>query len=91
MLILIASWIIFGGIVGLVARAIFPGRQSMGLVATVGVGIAGAFIGGIVANALFGGGIFAMHATGWVGSIVGSLVLLAALGAATSSRSTSAS
>lgn len=91
MLVPIASWIVFGGIVGLVARAIAPSPEPMGLVATVGVGIAGSFIGGMVANALFGGGVFAMQATGWVGSIVGALVLLALLAAVASGRSTSPS
>jgi uncharacterized membrane protein YeaQ/YmgE (transglycosylase-associated protein family) len=78
MLMLILGWIVFGGIVGLLARAIFPGRQSMGWVATIGLGIAGSFIGGMLANFFFGGGrLFVMQSSGWIGSIVGALVALA--------------
>ncbi len=89
MIMLILSWIIFGGIVGLIARAVFPGRQSMGVLATMGVGIAGSFLGGMIANAVFGGSILAVHASGWIGSLVGALVVLALLAAVSSRRSAS--
>jgi uncharacterized membrane protein YeaQ/YmgE (transglycosylase-associated protein family) len=49
----------------------------MGWVATIGLGIAGSFIGGLVANIIFGGELFAMHAAGWLGSIAGAVVALA--------------
>jgi uncharacterized membrane protein YeaQ/YmgE (transglycosylase-associated protein family) len=88
MLILILSWIVFGLVVGLIARAIYPGPQSMGVAATILLGVAGSFVGGTLANALFGGGIFAMHAAGFVGSVIGALVLLALMVAASRTRRT---
>ncbi len=77
MLMLILGWIVFGAIVGLIARAIFPGRQSIGWIGTIGLGIGGSFIGGMLANFFLGGGrLFVMQSTGWLGSIVGALVAL---------------
>lgn len=87
MLMLILGWIVFGGIVGLIARAIFPGRQSMGWIATIGLGIAGSFVGGMLANFFLGGGrLFVMQPTGWIGSIVGALVALAVFSLVTRRR-----
>lgn len=78
-LLLLLGWVVFGGVVGLIARAIFPGRQSMGWVGTILLGIGGSLVGGMLANFLFGGGgsLFVMQPTGWVGSILGALATLA--------------
>lgn len=40
------SWIITGLVVGLIARALVPGKQSLGFIMTVLLGIAGACVGG---------------------------------------------
>lgn len=76
----ILMFILFGLIVGLLARAIMPGRQSMGIIATVLVGIAGSFLGGIFGNLLLGRSIFDLHQAGFIGSILGALIVLALLG-----------
>jgi uncharacterized membrane protein YeaQ/YmgE (transglycosylase-associated protein family) len=75
----IIGWIVFGLVVGLIARAIMPGKQHMGVIATMLLGIAGSVIGGLVAD-LFagqaqGGGM--LHGVGWIGSIIGAIGLLA--------------
>jgi uncharacterized membrane protein YeaQ/YmgE (transglycosylase-associated protein family) len=74
----IIAWIVFGFIVGLIARAIVPGRQGMGLVMTTLLGIAGSLIGGLVASAIWGHGAGAAHfePTGFIGSIIGAIILL---------------
>ena len=73
----IIAWIIFGFIVGLIARAIVPGRQGMGLLMTTLLGIAGSIIGGLVASALWGHGSAArFEPTGFIGSIIGAIILL---------------
>ncbi len=74
----IIAWIVFGFIIGLIARAIVPGRQNMGFIATTVLGIVGSVIGGIVASAIEGGpgGLAAWHGAGWIGSIIGAVVLL---------------
>ncbi len=72
------GWIVFGLIIGLIARTIMPGAQSMGLVLTALLGIAGSFVGGWLGTFLSGaGGQPDMHqAAGWIGSIIGALILL---------------
>ena len=50
MLLMIVSWIVFGFLVGLIARAIYPGSQPMGLLMTTVLGVVGSFVGGTIAN-----------------------------------------
>jgi uncharacterized membrane protein YeaQ/YmgE (transglycosylase-associated protein family) len=68
---------IVGIVVGLIARWIMPGAQTMGLLMTGIVGIAGSFIGGFIAR-LFSkpadGAI--VHPAGIILSVVGALILL---------------
>ncbi len=69
--------IIVGFIVGLIARAIVPGAQHMGFLATAVLGIIGSLVGGLLAR-LFSkpkeGAAF--HPAGFLLSIVGAIVLL---------------
>jgi uncharacterized membrane protein YeaQ/YmgE (transglycosylase-associated protein family) len=44
----IISWIIFGGIVGAIARFLVPGRQAMSLLMTIVMGVIGSFVGGAI-------------------------------------------
>lgn len=76
----ILAWIVFGFVIGLLARAVVPGRQRMGLVMTTVLGVAGSLIGGLVASALGGGEIGALHGAGFFGSLVGAVVLLIVAG-----------
>jgi uncharacterized membrane protein YeaQ/YmgE (transglycosylase-associated protein family) len=45
-------WALLGLVVGALARLVLPGRQAIGWLGTAGAGIAGALLGGIIANAL---------------------------------------
>jgi len=73
----IVTWIIFGAIVGVVARFLVPGRDSMGMVATIVLGIIGSFVGGFLAQLLFNGNASIPPPTaGWIGSIIGAIVVL---------------
>jgi uncharacterized membrane protein YeaQ/YmgE (transglycosylase-associated protein family) len=65
---------IVGFVVGLIARAILPGTQKLGLILTAVLGIAGSFIAGFVGEAL--GWYSAGEGAGFIGSIVGAIVLL---------------
>lgn len=51
----IISWIIIGGLIGLIARAVMPGKQSMGMGMTIILGVIGAIVGGLIGG-LFGDG-----------------------------------
>jgi uncharacterized membrane protein YeaQ/YmgE (transglycosylase-associated protein family) len=50
----IISWIVFGLLAGSIARLVVPGRQRIGCLATIGVGIVGALIGGLAGEVLLG-------------------------------------
>jgi uncharacterized membrane protein YeaQ/YmgE (transglycosylase-associated protein family) len=82
----IISWIVFGFIIGLLARALVPGRQSMGFIMTTLLGVAGSLIGGLIATALSGGSMQEMHGAGFLGSLIGAIVLLLVAGVAMGSR-----
>lgn len=71
----IIGWVIFGLVVGLIARAIVPGEQSMGLFRTMLLGVAGSFIGGLFGYFIVGGSL--IQSSGWIGSIIGAIALLA--------------
>jgi uncharacterized membrane protein YeaQ/YmgE (transglycosylase-associated protein family) len=82
----IIAWIVFGFVIGLIARAIVPGRQGMGFVMTALLGIAGSIVGGLVASALAGGPATGFQTSGFVGSLVGAIVLLVVAGMVTGPR-----
>jgi uncharacterized membrane protein YeaQ/YmgE (transglycosylase-associated protein family) len=82
----IIAWIVFGFIIGLLARAIVPGRQSMGLVLTTLLGIAGSIVGGLVASALTGHPVGEFQSSGFIGSLIGAIVLLFLAGLVTGPR-----
>lgn len=65
----ILGWIVFGLIVGAVAKLLMPGRDPGGIIVTILLGIAGSVVGGM----LFGG---SDNRVGIIGSIVGALILL---------------
>ena len=76
----IISWIIFGFIVGLVARALIPGEQRMGFIPTTLLGVGGSFVGGTIGNLISGHYIWSLGTAGFVGSVIGAIVLMLALG-----------
>ena len=65
----ILMFIVLGLVAGLLARAIVPGRQSLGLVATALLGMAGSFVGGFVASLFTQESVFALHTSGIIGAI----------------------
>lgn len=78
----ILTWIVFGLIVGLLARAIVPGRQSMGLIMTTLLGVAGSLLGGFLASVLTGSrDYYGFHPAGIIGSILGAIAVLLIAGA----------
>lgn len=82
----ILFFIIFGFVVGLIARALMPGRQPLGFVLTTVLGIAGSFVGGALASLFTHQRLVDLHTSGIIGSVVGALVLLAVGGAIMSRR-----
>jgi len=71
------GFIVFGLFVGLVARLLLPGRQRIGLLWTLVLGLVGSVVGGTIASYLGTGQIFELNLIGAIAAIVSSLVLLA--------------
>ena len=71
----IITWILFGLVVGIIAKLLMPGRDPGGFIVTILLGIAGALLGGFIGRAMgwYGEG----DAAGWIVSILGAIVLLA--------------
>ena len=67
--------IIVGAIIGLVARAVKPGADAMGWVMTIILGIAGSFVGGLLAG-VFGMDMNSGSLTFLVFSVIGAVILL---------------
>ena len=78
----IIGFLIFGLIIGLIARAIYPGRQHLGWLATAVLGMIGSVVGGLIGHALFGGGSSTADGSwgftpgGWISSIIGAIIVL---------------
>ena len=70
MLALIIFLAFSGLIVGGLARLAVPGPDPMGILATIGLGLAGSFVGGLVAYAFFG------RSAGFVLSVLGAMAIL---------------
>lgn len=74
----ILSWVLFGLVIGAIARFLYPGRQQMGIIATMALGIVGSLLGGFLSWALGfapeGEGAF--RGAGWIMSIVGALIVV---------------
>ena len=70
----ILGWILFGLVAGVIAKLVTPGRDPGGFIVTILLGIAGAFLGGFLGQAMgfYGEG----EAAGMLMSILGAVVLL---------------
>ena len=70
-------FLLFGFVVGLLARAVMPGNQKMGIVRTTLLGIVGSFVGGLLGNVLLGNGAWSeLRSSGLIGSVVGAIVVM---------------
>ena len=70
--------LIIGAIAGFVARALVPGKDSMGIVPTIVLGIVGSFIGGFLGALIFGRDAIEglLQPSGIIGSIIGAVIAL---------------
>ena len=71
----ILGWIIFGLVIGALAKLIMPGKDPGGIIITILLGIVGAFVGTFIGRAL---GLYAQgQAAGWIMSVIGAVIVLA--------------
>jgi len=77
-LLLLLQLVVVGLIAGAIARLLIPGRDPMGCLGTIVLGVVGSFVGGFLAWLLFDrdtdGGVF--QPSGLIGSIVGAVIAL---------------
>jgi uncharacterized membrane protein YeaQ/YmgE (transglycosylase-associated protein family) len=73
----IISWAVFGLVIGLIARMLYPGRQPLGFIATMILGIVGSLLGGFISYAFgFRPEEGAFRGAGWIMSIIGALIVV---------------
>ena len=70
------GFIVFGLVVGIIARIIKPGKQNLSLLATLGLGLVGSVIGGTIASLIGTGDIFELNIIGAVVAIAASVGLV---------------
>jgi uncharacterized membrane protein YeaQ/YmgE (transglycosylase-associated protein family) len=70
------GFIVAGLIIGALARLLMPGRQKIGLLWTLALGVAGSVIGGTIANLIGTGDIFELNVIGFIVAVVAAIGLL---------------
>lgn len=71
----ILLWILFGLVIGVIAKLLMPGRDPGGFIVTILLGIAGSFLGGLIGRAI---GLYepGQRMAGWIVSILGAILIL---------------
>ncbi|MGP9694344.1 GlsB/YeaQ/YmgE family stress response membrane protein [Brachybacterium sp. AOP25-B2-12] len=85
------SWLIIGAVIGLIARAIMPGKQAMGLGSTIVLGVIGALVGGFIGGLFGSKGVSGVFSDPWsiwtiVLSVVGAIIVMVIYGAVTKNK-----
>jgi uncharacterized membrane protein YeaQ/YmgE (transglycosylase-associated protein family) len=76
MIIDLIGFLVFGLLVGGVARLLKPGKDALSLPMTLGLGVVGSLVGGFVANLLGTGGVFELNTLGAIVAVVAAIGLL---------------
>ncbi|EMD29203.1 GlsB/YeaQ/YmgE family stress response membrane protein [Amycolatopsis azurea] len=71
----IVGWILFGLIAGFIARALVPGKDDIGVLRTIVLGVVGSVVGGFLFG-LLTVGLRGFQPAGWIGSIIGAIIVL---------------
>jgi uncharacterized membrane protein YeaQ/YmgE (transglycosylase-associated protein family) len=80
------GFIVAGLIIGALARLIKPGRQNLGLLATLLLGVVGSVIGGTIASLIGSGDIMELNFLGFLFAVIASVLLLGVAESMSSSR-----
>ena len=70
------GFLVAGLIIGALARLIKPGRQNLGILATLGLGVVGSIIGGLIAQLLGTGSIWELNVLGFVLAVIAAVLLI---------------
>lgn len=71
------GFLVAGLIIGALARLVLPGRQRIGLLLTLLLGVVGSVVGGVVANAIGSGDIWELNVFGFIVAVLAAVALLA--------------
>ena len=74
-------WALIGLVVGFLARLILPGKQTIGIVATAGAGVAAAFLGGVIGHIIGVGSVLQL-----VIAVIAAVVIVGAVSATETAR-----
>lgn len=66
-------WLVYGLIVGVIAKMLHPGKDPIGFLPTIGIGVAGSYVGGLL-SWLLGWGVHAFAPSGMIMGIIGGVV-----------------
>ncbi|SDF97290.1 Uncharacterized membrane protein YeaQ/YmgE, transglycosylase-associated protein family [Blastococcus aurantiacus] len=70
------GFLVAGLIIGALARLIVPGRQNLGILATLALGLVGSIIGGLIAQAFNKGDIWELNVVGFVLAVIAAVLLI---------------
>lgn len=70
------GFIVAGLVIGALARLIRPGRQNLSVLATLGLGLAGSVVGGVIANLLGTGDIFELNFLGFIVAVIAAVLFI---------------
>ena len=77
------GFLVAGLIIGALARLIKPGKQNLGVLATLGLGLVGSLIGGLIAQLFGTGSIWELNVIGFVLAVIAAVLLIGAAEAVT--------
>ena len=80
------GFILAGLIIGALARLVKPGKQQLGVIATLLLGLAGSVVGGAVASLLGTGQIFELNVLGFIVAVIAAVALIGTAESLTGSR-----
>ncbi len=82
------GFLVAGLVIGALARLIKPGKQNLGILATLGLGLVGSLIGGLIAQAFGTGSIWELNVIGFVLAVVAAVLLIGVAEGMTAKKTT---
>jgi uncharacterized membrane protein YeaQ/YmgE (transglycosylase-associated protein family) len=82
----IIGLLVVGLVIGALARLVKPGRQRLGLLMTLLLGVGGALIGGVIASLLGTGDIFELNIIGFIVAVIAAVLLIGVAEGATAKK-----